>query len=100
MEKIFSEEVLPLYRKRKISAAFLRPNTVREVSGAVAGFNGPCLFNLPIRAKLSLLEAMSVGCAIVASNTCPLSEAIEDNVTGKLFDFFSHNDLATKVTSL
>jgi len=31
---------------------------------------------------------MSIGCAIVASNTRPLLEAIIHNKTGKLVDFF------------
>jgi glycosyltransferase involved in cell wall biosynthesis len=43
---------------------------------------------------------MSVGCAIVASNTRPVTEVIEDNVTGKLFNFFSHSGLAMNVTYL
>ena len=43
---------------------------------------------------------MSVGCAIVASDTQPVKEAIEDNVTGMLFNFFSHNELALNVTNL
>jgi hypothetical protein len=36
----------------------------------------------------SLLEPMSAGCAIVASDTQPLREAIVHNETGKLVDLF------------
>ena len=35
----------------------------------------------------SLLEAMSAGCAIVASDTAPLREAIRHDETGVLVDF-------------
>ncbi len=42
----------------------------------------------PFVLSWSLLEAMSVGCAIVASDTAPLREAIVDDETGRLVDFF------------
>jgi glycosyltransferase involved in cell wall biosynthesis len=48
----------------------------------------------------SLLEAMSCGCAIVASDTAPLREAIIDGETGLLTDFFDANALSEKVVSL
>jgi glycosyltransferase involved in cell wall biosynthesis len=47
-----------------------------------------------------LLEAMSVGCAIVASDTQPLREAIVHDETGRLFDFFSAEQLADEVVRL
>ena len=42
----------------------------------------------PFVLSWSLLEAMSAGCAIVASDTAPVREAIIDNETGRLVDFF------------
>jgi glycosyltransferase involved in cell wall biosynthesis len=51
----------------------------------------------PFVLSWSLLEAMSVGCAIVASRTAPLLEAIEDNRTGRLVDFFDPQGLAQQV---
>ena len=42
----------------------------------------------PFVLSWSLLEAMSAGCAIVASNTEPLREAIVHDETGRLVDFF------------
>ena len=45
----------------------------------------------------SLLEAMSAGCTIVASDTPPLKEAIVDHQTGRLVDFFDTVALAKTV---
>ncbi|MGD0961131.1 MAG: glycosyltransferase [Methylomonas sp.] len=42
----------------------------------------------PFVLSWSLLEAMSAGCAILASNTEPLHEVITDRQTGQLVDFF------------
>jgi glycosyltransferase involved in cell wall biosynthesis len=54
----------------------------------------------PFVLSWSLLEAMSIGCAIVASDTAPLREAIEHDVTGRLVDFFDAPGLADSVTRL
>ncbi|TRZ93468.1 MAG: glycosyltransferase [Rhodocyclaceae bacterium] len=54
----------------------------------------------PFVLSWSLLEAMSVGCAIVASDTQPLREAIRHNETGRLVDFFDVTALADQVCAL
>ena len=54
----------------------------------------------PFVLSWSLLEAMSAGCAIVASDTQPLHEAITHGETGLLVDFFDHQALAETVSSL
>lgn len=54
----------------------------------------------PFVLSWSLLEAMSAGCAIVASNTQPLHEAIIQNETGRLVDFFDPAGLTNEVCSL
>ena len=54
----------------------------------------------PFVLSWSLLEAMSIGCAIIASNTQPVREAISDGDTGRLIDFFDSNGLANEVCSL
>jgi glycosyltransferase involved in cell wall biosynthesis len=43
---------------------------------------------------------MSLGCAIVASDTAPLREAIVDGKTGRLVDFFDPAALASRVIEL
>jgi glycosyltransferase involved in cell wall biosynthesis len=54
----------------------------------------------PFVLSWSLLEAMSVGCSIIASNTDPLHEIIVDQETGCFVDFFDHLALADKVQYL
>ena len=54
----------------------------------------------PFVLSWSLLEAMSVGCSIVASDTQPLHEAIKHDETGRLVNFFDQNALATSVIEL
>ena len=54
----------------------------------------------PFVLSWSLLEAMSAGCAIVASDTQPLHEAIKHNETGRLVNFFDHQALAQQVCDL
>jgi glycosyltransferase involved in cell wall biosynthesis len=54
----------------------------------------------PFVLSWSLLEAMSAGCAVVASNTQPLHEVITHNETGRLVDFFDVAALAQEVCNL
>ena len=54
----------------------------------------------PFVLSWSLLEAMSAGCAIVASDTQPLHEAITHNETGRLVNFFDPQALAQQVCEL
>ena len=54
----------------------------------------------PFVLSWSLLEAMSAGCAIVASDTKPLHEAIKPGHTGRLVDFFNPAEFTREVLSL
>lgn len=54
----------------------------------------------PFVLSWSLLEAMSCGCAIVASDTQPLREAIIHGETGRLVSFFDVQGLADAVCAL
>jgi glycosyltransferase involved in cell wall biosynthesis len=54
----------------------------------------------PFVLSWSLLEAMSAGCAIVASDTQPLHEAIAHGETGRLVNFFDADALAREVCAL
>ena len=54
----------------------------------------------PFVLSWSLLESMSLGCAIVASDTPPLKEAIFHNDTGRLVNFFDPAALTDQVVDL
>lgn len=54
----------------------------------------------PFVLSWSLLEAMSLGCAIVASDTAPVREAIRHGETGLLVDFFDADALVEAVVRL
>ncbi|MFD1508975.1 glycosyltransferase [Lacimonas salitolerans] len=54
----------------------------------------------PFVLSWSLFEAMSVGAAIVASDTGPLHEAITPGKTGDLVDFFDGDALVAQVSAL
>ena len=43
---------------------------------------------------------MSAGCSIIASDTQPLQEAIEHNVTGRLVPFFDSKVITKEICSL
>lgn len=54
----------------------------------------------PFVLSWSLLEAMSTGCSIVASDTPPLQEVIQEGETGKLVNFFDSDALAESIIEL
>jgi len=54
----------------------------------------------PFVLSWSLLEAMSAGCAIVASDTAPVREVITHDQTGCLVDFFDPAALAHGIAAL
>jgi glycosyltransferase involved in cell wall biosynthesis len=54
----------------------------------------------PFVLSWSVLEAMSAGCAMVASDTAPLREVIRDGQTGRFVDFFDVRGLADAICAL
>ncbi len=54
----------------------------------------------PFVLSWSLLEAMSMGCAVVASDTQPVREVITHGETGRMVDFFDVKGLSDEVVKL
>ncbi|KPF87080.1 hypothetical protein IP81_19115 [Novosphingobium sp. AAP83] len=54
----------------------------------------------PFVLSWSCLEAMSAGCAIVASDTAPVSEVLSHEQNGLLFPFFDSNALVASVSRI
>jgi glycosyltransferase involved in cell wall biosynthesis len=54
----------------------------------------------PFVLSWSLLEAMTAGCVVVASDTAPVREVIVDGHNGMLVDFFDHHGIAKRITKV
>ncbi len=54
---------------------------------------------VPFVLSWSLIEAMATGCTIVGSDTAPVREVIDDNVSGLLADFRDPSAIAAGVTA-
>jgi glycosyltransferase involved in cell wall biosynthesis len=54
----------------------------------------------PFVLSWSMIEAMSAGCAVVASATPPVQEVIRDGENGLLFDFFDGEALVDRVCAV
>lgn len=54
---------------------------------------------VPFVLSWSLLEALSCGCLVVASDTPPVREVIQDGVNGILVNFFDSRKIAEKVAA-
>ena len=52
---------------------------------------------VPFVLSWSLIEAMSAGCAVVASDTAPVREVLRDGENARLVDFFDTDGLAERI---
>ncbi|MUG99527.1 glycosyltransferase [Scytonema sp. UIC 10036] len=51
----------------------------------------------PFVLSWSMLEVLSVGCLLVASNTAPVTEVIQDGINGLLINFFSPQEMCDRI---
>ena len=99
--EIFREEISPLVSDADWSRVhFLGRITYNHFMVLLQLSTVHIYLTYPFVLSWSLLEAMSAGCAIVASNTEPLLEAITHDQTGRLIDFFDVSALVNEVCGL
>ena len=98
---IFSEEVLPqLTLQQRERIHFLGTIDYPRFINLLQVSRVHVYLTYPFVLSWSLLEAMSVGCSIVASDTHPLQEVITNNESGMLVNFFDVESLAASVCEL
>lgn len=76
---------------------FLGPVSYETLLCAYRVSSAHVYLTYPFVLSWSMLEAMSAGCAVVASRTPPVTEVIEDRRNGFLVDFFSPSEIAERV---
>ena len=99
--QVFTKEVFPQLQAEQIS----RVHFLGRLDGAAFTqmFQVSRLhiyLSYPFVLSWSLIEAMSVGAAIVASDTAPVREVIESGVNGQLVHFFDSDALVAAMLKL
>ena len=85
---------LELDRDRLHFTGLLPRNQYREV---LLASSVHVYLSVPFVLSWSLIEAMSAGCAVVASDTAPVREVLRDSENGRLVDFFDTEGLAKRI---
>lgn len=62
--------------------------------------NAHVYLTVPFVLSWSMLEAMAAGCAIIASDTPPVAEFIDDGINGRLADFFDPGQVGDSIAQL
>ena len=100
-KNIFLDEIRPQLTEDQLSRIFFLGNIAYSDFISVLQVSTVHVYlTYPFVLSWSLLEAMSVGCSIVASNTKPLHDVIVQNETGRLVDFFDFNKLSKDICYL
>jgi len=100
-KRIISEEILPrLTPQQRARIHFLGTIDYTRFIKLLQVSRVHVYLTYPFVLSWSLIEAMSVGCSIVASDTQPLHEAIRQDKTGRLVNFFDASALAESITGL
>ena len=81
-------------RKRLHFTGLLPRNQYREV---LLASSAHVYLTIPFVLSWSLIEALSAGCAVVASDTDPVREVIREGDNGLLVDFFDTGRLADRI---
>lgn len=99
--EVFTEEVRPEVPEADWARVhFLGRLERRSFTKLLQVSRAHVYLSYPFVLSWSLIEAMSVGACIVASNTAPVREVIKDDSLGRLVDFFDHLALVEHIDKL
>ncbi len=93
----FKKQMLAKYDLDPERVHFTGPLPYDEYLQVLQASDAHVYLTRPFVLSWSMMEAMSVGCLVVASRTAPVIEVIEDGFNGLLVDFFSPEDLAGRI---
>jgi len=100
-KQIFIDEVRPLISDTQWARIHFLGNLSYEQYKAILSLSSVHVYlTYPFVLSWSLLEAMSLGCSVVASDTGPLKEVINDNENGLLVSFFDIDRIIDAVLRL
>lgn len=100
-KQVFWNEVRPRLEKEEAERVkFLGPLPYEQYLAVLQVSSVHVYLTYPFVLSWSLMEAMSLGCTIVASDTEPVREVIEHEKSGLLVDFFDADALADAVVSI
>ena len=100
-KNIFFEEIKPQLTQQELQRIhFLGRIPYQDYIALLQLSTVHVYLSYPFVLSWSLLEAMSCGCSIVASDTKPVLEVINNNDNGVLVDFFKPEQIAKQVCDL
>lgn len=99
--QIFAEELAPQMPQQALDRVHFLGKLPYEAYRRILQISRLHVYlTYPFVLSWSLLEAMSVGCTILASDTAPLREVIQHDENGRLFPFFAVDQLAAQACDL
>lgn len=99
-EKTFKEWTVDRYRLDLDRIHFVGRLPASQLVTLLSRSDLHIYLTAPFVLSWSLINAMSCGCTILASDTAPIREAIQDETNGVLADFFSVDDFVRKGLAL
>lgn len=99
--QVFSEEVRPQITSADWARVHFLGRLDRDAFTSLLKVSRVHVYlSYPFVLSWSLIEAMSAGACIVASDTAPVREVITDGEHGRLVDFFDHPTLVERIDGL
>ena len=100
-KKVLLDEIGPLLCESSMNRIFFVGTVNYDVYLKILQLSDVHVYlTYPFVLSWSLLEAMSVGCAVVASDTGPVKEVVSNGENGLLVDFFNREEISRAVVKV